>query len=65
MWDYNFSYLVKLRPFVKYFLEQAMTDFEIYFYTAATRVYGDMAVEILKLEMLSSEISDQTLKKRI
>lgn len=65
MWDYSFSYLVKLRPFVRYFLEMALTDFEIYFYTAATRIYGDLAVQILKLEMLSQEISDSGLKRRI
>ena len=67
MWDpaSRFSYLVKLRPFVRYFLEMALIDFEIYFYTAATRTYGDLAVEILKLEMLSQEITDSGLKRRI
>ena len=67
MWDPNagFSYLVKLRPFVRHFLEMVLTDFEIYFYTAATRTYGDLAVQILKLEMLSQEIDDLGLKRRI
>ena len=67
MWDpvAKFSYLVKLRPFVKYFLEMALADFEIYFYTAATRSYGDLAVQILKLEMQSQEISDLGLKRRV
>lgn len=57
MWDpvNKFSYLVKLRPFVRFFLEQALQDYEIYFFTAATRVYGDIAVDILKLEMLNQE----------
>ena len=43
----------------------ALTDFEIYFYTAATRIYGDLAVEVLKLEMLSQEILDTGIKRRI
>ena len=42
-----------------------MSDFEIYFYTAATRTYGDLAVEVLKLEMLSQEILDTGIKRRI
>jgi hypothetical protein len=42
-----------------------MSDFEIYFYTAATRVYGDLAVQILKLEMLSQESIEPNLKRRI
>ena len=43
----------------------ALSDFEIYFYTAATRTYGDLAVEVLKLEMLSQEILDAGIKRRI
>lgn len=43
----------------------ALSDFEIYFYTAATRIYGDLAVEVLKLEMLSQEILDTGIKRRI
>jgi hypothetical protein len=41
--------------------------FEIYFYTAATRLYGNVIVEILKLEIFR-EIGnslDLTLKRRI
>ena len=51
MWNGQFSYEVKLRPFVSEFMEVAMKNFEVYFYTAATRSYGDLAVEILRIEM--------------
>ena len=57
----KFSFLVKLRPFCKEFLEKAMTDYKIYFYTAAQSGYAKKILEILKLEMnFESKIVEQT-----
>lgn len=53
LWAPNFSYLVKLRPFLHQFLKDNMLTYEIYFYTAATRLYGELIVQLLKLEMAS------------
>ena len=46
-----FSYKVKIRPFCREFLIEAMGKFDIYFYTAATRSYGEVAVDILRMEV--------------
>jgi len=47
----GFSYLIKLRPFCKEFLMHAMVDYDIHFYTAATRRYGEFILELLKHEV--------------
>ena len=63
MWcpEAKFSFLVKLRPFCKEFLEEAMNNYKIYFYTAAQSGYAKKVLEILKLEMNSnSKLVDQT-----
>jgi TFIIF-interacting CTD phosphatase-like protein len=53
MWDpeARFSFLVKLRPFFKEFIRDAMNDYKVYFYTAAQSGYAKKILEILKLEM--------------
>ena len=53
IWGQTFSYKVKIRPFLKEFIKEVMQMYEIYFYTAATRNYGDYILEILKLEIIS------------
>ena len=65
MWNGQFSYLVKLRPFVSDFIEVAMKNFEVYFYTAATRSYGDLALEVLRVELLAAFHEDLQFKKQI
>jgi TFIIF-interacting CTD phosphatase-like protein len=51
IWTHQFSYQIKLRPFLHSFLTQCMDNYDLYFYTAATRSYGELCVKLLKLEM--------------
>ena len=51
IWAPGFSYLVKIRPFFREFIQQAMQLYDLYFYTAATRVYGNVILEVLKHEI--------------
>jgi hypothetical protein len=53
----KFSFLVKLRPFCKEFLTMSMVDYDIHFYTAATRRYGEFCIEILKHELMRHDQS--------
>ena len=55
MWDpkHSMSYLVKLRPFLREFILEAMKSYKLYFYTAANSAYAKMVIDILKLEMVS------------
>jgi hypothetical protein len=48
-----FSHRTKLRPFCAEFLKAAMEDFEVHFNTAATRIYGQRIIQVLKEELLS------------
>ena len=48
-----FSHRCKLRPFCALFLKAAMADFEVHFNTAATRLYGQRVIEVLKAELLN------------
>ena len=47
----RFSFLIKLRPFCKEFLLDAMKNYDLYFYTAATRKYGEFCLKIFKVEL--------------
>lgn len=55
-WPYQFSYIVKLRPFCAEFLMQAMHNYEIHFNTAATRSYGEMILRVIKYEITKAKI---------
>lgn len=51
MWTGPILFVVKLRPFFVEFMEESMKNFEIYFYTAGTRFYGNLILDVLKLEI--------------
>ena len=47
----NMNYIVKLRPFFLDFFLTIQQDYEVYFYTAGNRPYGEIILDILKLEL--------------
>ena len=51
IWAPGFSYSCKMRPFLNEFISEALECYELYWYTAATRIYGEMVVDVLRLEI--------------
>jgi hypothetical protein len=50
---YNIGFHVKLRPFLADFLHLLFVErkFRVYYYTAGTRSYGGMILDLLKMEI--------------
>ena len=51
LWLYNHIYLVKLRPFFAKFFVEIIKLYEVYFYTAGNRSYGEAILDIFHQEL--------------
>ena len=49
---YPFRYIVKSRPYLTQFMLELLPKFQVFFYTAGIRVYGEMIIEIMKSHVL-------------
>lgn len=49
---YPFRYLVKCRPYLTEFMLELLPKYQVFFYTAGIRIYGEMIVKIMKQHIL-------------
>ena len=51
---YPFRYIVKCRPYLTQFMLELLPKYQVFFYTAGIRVYGEMIIKIMKSHILDS-----------
>jgi len=51
IWTATFCYNVKIRPFCAEFLDDLYQDFDITFFTAASKTYAKLIMKVLRAEM--------------